>query len=96
VLGDKEQWLVHPNLHSHLCWSAFQHCGRIPEINNFLGRRVYFGSCFHRFYFMVTWPCCFWACGVAVHHGRCVGTSWWLRSRGSPEGAEVLIAPSIT
>jgi hypothetical protein len=35
--------------------------------NQLKGGKLYFGLWFQN---IVTWLCCFWACGKAEHHGR--------------------------
>jgi hypothetical protein len=52
-------------------------------MNNLKGIKVHFGSWFQS---VVTWSCCFLACGEVAHHGGSMRqgelfTSWWPRSR---------------
>jgi hypothetical protein len=56
----------------------------MSEISNLEGGKVYFGSQFWRFQFIVSWFLYFWACSEAEHrsaHGTKLLTSKWLESR---------------
>lgn len=67
---------------SHLAFTV-----QIPEIIDFWGEEVYFGSPFGKFRCMVGWPHCFWV--VARHvswQGACWRVEWGQRTRERDQG----------
>lgn len=47
---------------------AFHHCDKVPKVISLQGK-VYFGSPFQKFQFMIAWTHCFRP-EVAEHHGE--------------------------